>query len=239
MGFKVFLESAKDIEALLPEIEKNCQFYLKNFGPLYRGMKVFDHSGEKKRRTDRKPRDTWEVFDQFINIWLKENKVISRSEGVFCYATEKGISEYGYPFLIFPQGKFNSYYIRGVNDLTMNLGFGSESRVYHKTIEDEMSEAFKKAKSSKEALKMMGDIYQDHSKKMDDSRENKIVLRDFKRVEKQLIALTKRKIVTNVQNNPAISNEEIVLDCDKYYYINMDMMSTTEGLRNKVMGLFK
>lgn len=240
MSFRLFLESAEDIEALLPEIQKNCQFYLGMGKPYYRGMKGYGDAGIKTARKDRKPRDTHKILSDFINVWLKENGVAPRSEGVFCYPTEHGIQEFGESKLIFPVGKYDAYYLDGISDLTMDMKleeWDSDIKIYHATIEKEITDGIKSLKTSKDAIKLIDDVRNAHEPLMDNSKSNKEVLKALKNIKIRFNKVTKKKIVKN--NLSRVTNEEIVLNCDKYYYISVVAMNSKAGLHDKVIGLFK
>ena len=81
------LSEQQEILDICQTIRKDCKPFLKLIKNkqefFYRGMKNKPNTGLGVRRTDRKPKDTHPVFNDFLNLFLKEQKVHLRSASVF------------------------------------------------------------------------------------------------------------------------------------------------------------
>lgn len=117
-------EDAKKISSVDPnkpeqiDIEKfileNCQPYIKEnpewkTKPIYRGFsESMNNYFVKPVRQNRIPRDSSKSLHDFLNYTILEaNLVANRSNSIFCSGRYGEVSEYGYPYIIFPIGKFH------------------------------------------------------------------------------------------------------------------------------------
>ena len=238
------VEDVSDLNTFIDKIEKDCQFFLGMKRKLYRGIKDAGGYGGSdygllKRIKNRIPRDTQQLMSEFLDMWLKSNGVTPRSEGVFCSNDMHGLGEYGKVCLIFPVGKFNAYYIDGVNDVTNDFLIGNINKdllLNHTTIENEIIAMMKKAKKTEDVYAGIEVIKNDHFPRMQIPKEKNRIKKVLEKIVSKMKFIENETIVKN--NLSRNFGEEIVLDCDKYYYISEVQVNTYPEITNRVNGLF-
>ncbi len=116
MKFKQYLTENKS-KLINSLIQENCKPYLKLIKgktPLYRGMDYKNNiwgdilTGQKKVRTDRKPRSHTPLkYFKIINTWLEKNGHNRRDNTVICINDKTRLAMFGAPYKIFPLGKIS------------------------------------------------------------------------------------------------------------------------------------
>lgn len=233
LNFQHLVESSnKDFEAvtnLIAKVKKDCQPFIKlaTSGPshmgatfFYRGMRNKPVVGVYHSRKDRKPKDTHPLWDQLINLTLKDNGVIPRSQGVFAFTNEFKSMEFGPSYYIFPIGKFDFYYIDGIEDITYDLSLGSGRQEFSEMPNDFLDIWMKNAKRAKSAQNFI-DLWQDSIMDYEDEGGDLFNFGeelDATEEKMQKIRGLGRDIIKN--RLPDSGGQEIVINCDKYYYLN-------------------
>lgn len=237
MGFKQFLKEgldekrAEDILKAIPEIQKNCKPYLnmmkKRFTPFFRGLRDTSPVVMHNRRKGRQPRDTWIPFDQYINAFLKENKVTPRSEGIFARDTPN-VGPYGETYYLLPVGKFDFYSLTG-----MTWKRKTEGPIFDITSQLQLQKSYYTA-IDMDLKADLADVFSGNisRKKMREQLDQLRSLYDVEttgntldRFEKTLDIIDDMKVTKNkfVDGTP-----EYVLNCDKYYAVHKFIYDTLE-----------
>lgn len=126
MKFKNYLLFENMESSRIPDIiMKDCKLFIDELKKtrkddfIYRGTKkgVFNLKKIKPRK-NRKPMDMPEVLHNlFDNLFYKEFKWKSRSEGVFVASDPSILGPYGTPYLFFPIGKYKYVWSPSIEDL--------------------------------------------------------------------------------------------------------------------------
>jgi len=193
----------QDIDYYAEGIKKDCNEYLSIIDSLeklfIRGMRkgVYNEIGSKSVRKNRKPRDTHRIIDEAVELYRAENfpKVPSRKQSVFCFLNSKSnieeVRNYGERNFIFIPDEANYWQSKTVEDFT-----GSAIYSY--------------------LLKIKYDFDKTHDANVQEFYNFILKYKVF--IEKLNAYFshawtTLQDIVQNVSNN------EIVIDCEYYYYV--------------------
>jgi YHS domain-containing protein len=130
MRFKTFITEESFTESfiqlnsneLIENIEKNCKQYLKMISDgitLYRGMSPKNqmYYGYKEIRTDRKPRDSSEIINDFVNKILELYNAPLRNEVLFTTQDKQDASVYGEVHYVFPLDPIKFVYFPSIMDM--------------------------------------------------------------------------------------------------------------------------
>lgn len=125
-------------------VEQRCQNFLNLFKETYnkgirrslrRGL-LINPEGDFTRLAvskNRKPVNTHIVIHKLTDDWFKMKFGIrARSEGFFCTSKESVAKDYGFPFLVFPEGEFDVIHSNKIDDLFINLDMFTIQREYIK-----------------------------------------------------------------------------------------------------------
>lgn len=134
MKLQLYLNEASmkitDMDEIVSIIKKDCQPFLNEFtniqgNPVYRGTNknMKDTNIIKVRsRTKRKPKDIPPHLHELLDkLFLKHHGWKARSEGVFVTHHRGSASDYGWPALFFPKGKYQYLWNGDVEDLYPSL----------------------------------------------------------------------------------------------------------------------
>ena len=219
-------KESKQVEQILAKIHKDCKPYIqhlnKNKAHFYRGMRDKDVAGIKTRREDRKPLNTNPIFDKLVNLALEEGGAIPRSKGIFTKIKDYGVGEFGSPYYIFPKGKFEFYYLDGINDLTYDYAIGTQSeelQVLPKPFIIVLKMLVMTSKSTEHFMSRLEDAVIDYNEDNEDFEwDYRDELDDLRRKCEKLIDI-KNDVVNN--KLPRNRNAEVVLNVDQYYYVSV------------------
>jgi hypothetical protein len=109
-----------------------CRPYLNDVGglrealsnPLYRGMRGGSNVIVKSPRPAREPKDTDLFIHEMIVKAIDEaGGVANRDDSFFATRNKDVALEYGIPYYIFPVGRYNSTYLKGIPDFTQDKHF--------------------------------------------------------------------------------------------------------------------
>lgn len=106
-----FVNESIKVEQYLPYIKKKCGMAIKvmlsSKKLMFRGLDTSTDMVRKKVRKNRKPKDSWEEYSEFLDKELKEKFGWKpRSEGLFISGDYMMASSYGHVYVIFPVGNF-------------------------------------------------------------------------------------------------------------------------------------
>lgn len=125
-------------------ILQRCKPFLEKFKESYtngvrktlrRGMLIQpeDTFTRIKAKKDRTPVNTKKVIHELVDDWFNDKFGIrARSQAFFCTSDTYQAQEYGFPFLVFPEGKFQIIHSDKVKDLFIQLTPGKLYHVYEK-----------------------------------------------------------------------------------------------------------
>lgn len=122
------------------KVRKECKPFLrllttgnKNKELLYRGLKYgVGDVGVNTPRKDRKPLDTKAVMHKFFDELLEElYGWKARSEGVFASGSKSNAGSYGTTYIIFPVGKIEYLWSKGVSDSYSGVSVTSLSSTFY------------------------------------------------------------------------------------------------------------
>jgi len=226
--------SLSDKETVIKQvatIKKECAPFIKYLRKntdrlLFRGMRGKKEFGIQTRRKDRQPLNTHPMYDKLINLALDEEGVITRNEGIFCAINPYQPQEFGKVYAIFPKGKFDFYYVDGISDITFDLQLAKHDEVvqtFPKGFMDLLTSYALKARD----VENFFDKYYDSILEYSETEEgdgfqwgNKYELDDLKYKLDKIVSSIKGKVVKN--KFPRNDKYEIVLNTDKYYYIDWE-----------------
>lgn len=106
-------ERIKAVDAFCDRVKKDCRPFLallKKVHPrdfIYRGFPSGVFIGKKRVRQDRLPSGMSEEMADALNKYLVEHDHVDRSKAVIATSKKDHCSEFGYPYYIFPIGRFN------------------------------------------------------------------------------------------------------------------------------------
>lgn len=201
------IKNEDDFEKYGELIKQNCKPYLNEIGDIdsnsfiLRGMRNIDKQFvEKTVRKDRDPKLTPKPIHDFIDDWFKGNYQIKiRSEGIFGTGDNRRAASYGKPYAIFPIGNFDYIWSPDIPDLTLRL---------EAVIAEALKQEGEKLDSQIDAFDIIKTKYNSQQK-----------------LPKQVrVAILKKLRSAKYQKNKNLkqaikSNNEIMINCDKYYAI--------------------
>lgn len=140
--FKEFLteDNQVSVKQAINLIKRQCKPFLSESHkiPLYRGMNSYkDGAYVLDVRKDRKPRDSAIIVHNTMNLWFEKHFGVKfRSESVFTTASRATAARYGYPFFVFPIGKFKyvwatKYYEDDNSELTIQDTISVANHIDH------------------------------------------------------------------------------------------------------------
>lgn len=130
----------EELQQAAARVAKYCQPYLKELNwdietalELRRGMKGQDQTFfVNNTHTNRKPTDTPQVVHDFIDQWFEQNFGCKfRSTGMFATGEQSSASYYGFPYKVFPIGRFKYVWSPNVKDLYGRLQNRISSKLQH------------------------------------------------------------------------------------------------------------
>ena len=120
-----------DTSLIVDALKKDCQPFIKDLKKIKKGQEQsFLYIGrfiktsfmKKQVRQDRNPSDTPEEIHKFVDNWFyKKFGVRLRSNSVFATFSFQLATAYGFPYFIFPIGKYDSYFSHNSKDLFLTL----------------------------------------------------------------------------------------------------------------------
>jgi len=217
----------QEIMHYISQIKKDCKEQINiikgdkaanGTGLLIRGMNSFNLSeiGSKEVRKDRRPKDTEQHIDYIVEEFRAEfyPDVPSRRKSVFCFVDKSlAVQQYGYPYFIFiPDG---AKYFQSIktSDLTQSIIPMAIHRVF-KEIAGEDTESMLSGLERKTKL----DNIKVEAYNAIVNRTNEHPL--YHRAKIFLNEYFKNSINSLKEISIRDSENEIVIDCDYYYYIS-------------------
>lgn len=106
-----FINEGVNVEQYLPHIKKKCGMAIKVMTSsqrlMFRGLDESQELVRKRVRKNRRPKDSWEEYSEYLDNALKEKFGWKpRSEGLFVSGNYMMASSYGHVHVIFPVGNF-------------------------------------------------------------------------------------------------------------------------------------
>lgn len=203
-------------------LAEECKPFLKEFKrvfnngtklPLRRGM-VFQPTEiitKIKTPVNRTPKNMNLRMHSAIDQWFLEKFGIKyRSNAVFCTASKKMSRDYGYPFLVFPKGKFQLVWSRKVDDLYFHL---TEKKVILHGLGDDVSNS--------DAKNLIDDINY-----ISDAAIKKGVY----------TLLESYDYVSGELDQALASKNEIMIACDYYYVAKDDDPAILDFIKELITG---
>ena len=122
-----FINEEINVVQYLPYIKKKCSMAIKTMisskSFMLRGLDESKELVRKKVRQDRRPKDSWAEYSEFLDKELKEKFGWKpRSEGLFVTSKYMTASSYGNVYIIFPIGNFKYVWNKEVEDNLKLLG---------------------------------------------------------------------------------------------------------------------
>jgi len=215
---------SKSFETLYKNISKDCAPYFKavkgkTIPFLYRNMKFSADLGIKKVRKNRIPLDTnRHVHELYDNILEDLYGFKGRSSALFCSGDSEGFNlEYGPNCIVFPIGKFEFIWSSKVKDSFHSIGYQGLMKAFRDEYSKELTELYNNSN-----FKSLGYKLYDYA--------NEIIIAYFQGdkiepAETKFIESVVERIIVNKfdykDNNlreALQSKNEIMLNCDSYYY---------------------
>ena len=127
MRLDSFINEEINVEQYLPHIKKKCGMAIKimisSKSLMLRGLDESKDLVRKKVRKNRKPKDSWEEYSEFLDKELKKKFGWKpRSEGLFVSSKYMTASSYGHVHVIFPIGNFKYVWNTEMGDNLKLLG---------------------------------------------------------------------------------------------------------------------
>lgn len=159
MKFYSWLNEENNMEEVFDKISKGCKPFLKNFikDPINRflvsGRKKTDNFFKGVVRKDRRPRDTdEEIHDYVDNLFDEKFGIKARSSTLFCAFHPAMVKTYGFPYLIFPIGKYDLIWSPDVEDFYGDVVENGDMYDYDE-LEEKINDAIKTYKMTEKIPK--------------------------------------------------------------------------------------
>lgn len=240
MGFKAYyINESSHTPMTWNEVEEriqiDCKPFLKENVRVYRGMDVKKKgmAGKHKVRQDRRPLDTPQSYDNFMEVYLQSIKAPSRRKSVFGTLDEREAMRYGRIYSIYPIGKYESFYFNTVRD-AMHLSAGFDrireiawakwiinkqdppSKYFdHEFVTGFITDAFRKTKSIKKSVDMFIDMFEKelNEKGISIGKDAESIAEIYDKILYELEDYTLNGKLANA------GTSEITIQCKEYYYL--------------------
>ena len=136
MKFKEYILENEDIDSIISKIKNNCQPFLKDWLPINKkiiGQEAALYSGRRGENTkivfrklnvrkNRKPSMTNGITHKYLDeIFDELFKIKARSQCLFATSSYQQSTMYGYPYIVFPIGRYEVIWSSNVPDLYTSL----------------------------------------------------------------------------------------------------------------------